>query len=297
MPAAQSGKAAPLTLSSVLALASAGVYALALVLAQIGLRHQAVLAGAMISLPTTALAFWLATVAFPLQGFDLQALLLFAAVGALYPVAVTLLSFQANRHLGPTLAGALGNVTPLVAVGFAVLVLGEQLTAARAVGVGIVLAGVLLLSFRGPIEARRWLGWALLLPLAGALIRGGVQPVVKLGLARWPEPLAATLVGYTVSAALILAIGFTRSGGRLPAWTAHGIGLFMVIGLGNGASVLLMYAALQTGSVSLVAPLLAVYPFFTLLFSRLLLRVEPVDGRLLAGLVLTVAGVAIVLSG
>jgi hypothetical protein len=40
--------------------------------------------------------------------------------------------------------------------------------------------------------------WMLLLPLPAA-IRGIVQPIIKLGLERWPNPIAAVVVGYAVS--------------------------------------------------------------------------------------------------
>ena len=103
--------------SSVLALASAASYALALVLAQIGLRYQSALSAATVSLPTTALALWLvALVSLDFHGVERHAAALFASIGVLFPIAVTLLSFESNRHLGPNIAGALGNATPLIAV-------------------------------------------------------------------------------------------------------------------------------------------------------------------------------------
>src|SRR3954453_10877734 len=251
--------------SSVLALASAASYAFALVLAQIGLRHQSAVAGATVSLPTTALALWLVALAtVDLHGFEPRAAARFAAIGVLVPVAGTILSFESNRHLGPNVAGALGNATPLIAVLFGVLILGERLTLDRGVGLALIVGGVVLLSSRGRLDARRWSPWALLLPFSAALIRGLVQPLMKLGLALWPEPLAATLIGYTISATVILAVG--RARGQLPGRDLHpkGAPLFATVGLLNGGSVLLMYSAMAMGPVSLVAPLIAVYPLFTL---------------------------------
>jgi uncharacterized membrane protein len=157
----------------------------------------------------------------------------------------------------------------------------------------LIVGGVVLLSTRGRLDARRWSRWALLLPFSAALIRGLVQPLMKLGLALWPEPLAATLIGYTVSAAVILAVGHAR--GERPGRNLHpkGAPLFAVVGLLNGGSVLLMYSALSRDRVSLVAPLIAVYPLFTLAFGAVLLRSESLHSRLIAGIALTVIGVAI----
>ena len=54
-----------------------------------------------------------------------------------------------------------------------------------------------------------------------------------------------------------------------------------------------MYGALAQGRVGLVAPLVAVYPLFTLAFAAFLLRRETLHLRLVAGIALTVAGVAV----
>lgn len=277
-----------------LALASAACYALALVLAQIGLRYQSALSGAMVSLPTTAVALALvARASLDPASFDLRGAAFFAAIGLLFPVAVTLLSFESNRHLGPNVAGALGNATPLVAVLFGMLVLSERLTLERALGLALVVGGVALLSVPGRLDARRWSHWALLLPLAAALIRGLVQPLIKLGLAIWPEPLAATLIGYMMSAAVILVVAAMRRSPGERSLHPKGSLLFALVGLLNGGSVLLMYSALAMDRVSLVAPLLAVYPLFTLAFAAVLLRSEKLHLRLIAAIALTVAGVAV----
>ena len=53
---------------------------------------------------------------------------------------------------------------------------------------------------------------ALLLPLAGALIRGVVPPIVKLGLEVWPSPLWACLIGYIMSSLVVLAVQRIRNG-------------------------------------------------------------------------------------
>lgn len=280
--------------SPALALGSAACYALALVLAQIGLRHQPALSGATVSLPATAAALWLvAWAGLDFHGFDGRAAAIFAGVGLIFPVAVTLLSFESNRHLGPNVAGALGNATPVIAVLFGVAILGERLTLDRVLGLALIVVGVAWLSVKGELDARRWSAWALLLPFAAALIRGLVQPVMKLGLAIWSQPLAATVIGYTMSAMVILAVATARRRPGTRVFHPRGSPLFALVGLLNGASVLLMYSALARDRVSLVAPLIAVYPLFTLAFAAMLLRSERLHLRLVAGIALTVAGVAI----
>jgi drug/metabolite transporter (DMT)-like permease len=279
------------------ALASASCYALALVLAQIGLRGQSVLAGATVSLPITAAALLLVGLfGLDLAGFDSRAAAIFAGTGLFFPVAVTLLSFQGNRLLGPNLAGALGNATPLFAVAFGILILGDHLTLQGTAGLASILGGVALLSIPGRLEARRWTAAAIAIPLGAAIIRGTVQPVMKLGLAFWPEPLAATVISYTASASVMLAVSLVLGRGRLLLPELRSVPVFACVGLLNGASVLLLYSALAIGRVSLVAPLVAIYPLFTLAFSAVLLRGEILHARLLAGIAATVLGVVLLLA-
>ena len=70
---------------------------------------------------------------------------------------------------------------------------------------------------------------------------------------------------------------------------------FIAVGLVNGAAVLLLYLALNRGSVTIVAPLVGCYPLLTLILGRLFLG-ESIPTRFaLAGTFITVAGVGLLL--
>ena len=49
------------------------------------------------------------------SSFNASGALLFALSGCLFPAVVTLLTFEANRRVGPSVTGALGNLSPLFA--------------------------------------------------------------------------------------------------------------------------------------------------------------------------------------
>jgi drug/metabolite transporter (DMT)-like permease len=281
----------------IIALASAACFALALVITQAGLRHMPPLAGAAISVPSATLLFWLST-PLTIDGATIvgRAVAIFAAVGLLFPAAVTILTFAANRRLGPTLAGTLGNLAPLFAVLGAFVVLNEQPALLQLGGLMVIVVGVLLLSWPSPsLQGSPWPLWALLLPLAAAVIRGAIQPAVKAGLAVWPNAFAAGLIGYSVSSLVVLAVA--GRAGALGSVTRQGAVTFAGVGLCNGAAVLLLYLALGSGPVSLVSPLVATYPLFTLVFATALSRAEPLTPRLIAGVVLSVSGVMLLLAG
>ena len=286
-----------MTAPIVLALASSLCFALGLVLAQIGLRHAEPWRGALVSLPTSTLLLWLVSpLALDWHAIEPHALMIVAAVGLLFPASVTLLTYEANRHMGPNIAGALGNLTPLFALLLAALLFGEVPGVLQALGILAIIVGVAVLSLRRPEGGRPWPLWAMALPLAAAAIRGIVQPITKLGLGLWHSPFAAVLAGYTVSSVVLLAATLPRPGVfRMPPRAAAA--WFAAVGIANVGAVLLLYAALSAGPVTLVSPLVATYPLLTLGLSALMLRSTPLDAPLAGAIALTVSGVAALIAG
>src|SRR5579883_765603 len=130
-------------LATTLALTAALLFGLALVITQLGLAHLPPRLGAQVSLVTSTALFWLLS---PLpvdwHGWSGRAALLFALVGLLFPASVTLLAYESNRRMGPNVAGALGNLTPLFAVLLATVFFGEALRPAQALGIAAIVLGV-----------------------------------------------------------------------------------------------------------------------------------------------------------
>ena len=282
------------------ALIAAALFAAALVTTQFGLRHMDGLAGAKISIPSAAALLW---VLFPLchgGGFDgvhAQGAGIFLALGLFFPVAVTLLAYEANRRMGPTVAGAIGSTAPLFAVLGAVLFLGEtpglsQMTATLAIvagstvlvwrsnAVGEVLKGAAFVS---------WVAWC------AALLRALAQVIAKAGLLLWPDPYAAVLLGYSVSAVAVWVIAAFSRRPESRVYTQRGGAWFALTGVFNSSAVLALYAALEVGTVNIVSPIVATYPLFTLLLNTIILREERLSARLMGGVALMVGGVAALL--
>ena len=281
-----------------LAFASAFFYGLGLTLTQRGLRHVSPAVGAAMSIPTSTL-FFVLIAPFWLSGAppSLTAIAIFAGVGILFPATATLLTFEGNRWLGPTVTGALGNLAPMFAVAFAIVILGEPPRTGQIAGLAAILAGVAILSTARSGLPGEWKSWYLLLPLGAAALRGLIQPVVKLGLEHWPSPFAAVLFGYLVSTFVVVSASRLRTGRWIAAAPKEGRLWFAIVGLCNGIAVFLMYAALARGPVTLVSPLVATYPLVTVVASALLLgRIQDVS-KIAAGVALTVAGVGLLLAG
>jgi drug/metabolite transporter (DMT)-like permease len=284
------------SLAILLALVSTLFFGTAFVLTQIALRWMPPWLGAAFSVPTSTLLFWcMAPFTVDVAHADSHAIAIFAGVGLLFPATVTLLNFESNRLMGPNIAGALGGLAPLFAVLLAWLLLGESLHLFQIVGIAAVACGVMLM-FRGGRRALTLSSiWMLAPPLTAAAIRGVTQPIIKLGLEHWPSSIAAVVIGYTISSAVLVLFAALYNRGAPRHFDRRGVLWFGAVGICNGLAVLLMYAALGCGPVALVSPLVASYPLVTILLSHLFLKEEPVSAPLMAAVATTVAGVIILI--
>jgi drug/metabolite transporter (DMT)-like permease len=287
-----------LTLTVIIAFVSAALFGSAVVIAKSGFRHVDAIAASAISIPSAALMFFL-LMPWLLDTSQVSAhgAIIFALIGIFFPAAVTLFVFSGTDKLGATTANAISNTTPMFAILFAILFLGETLTLDRVLGAATVVAGVITLSWDEKSRKRDWPLWALLLPIGAASSRGGGLALTKFGLNVWPDPFAAVVIGYGVSASVLLLLNMVRAmrANVRPRLTAKAIPWFVATGWCNGAATLAMFSALKTGEVSLVSPIIATSPLFTLLLGALILRQERLSPRLGIGVALTVVGILLLL--
>jgi drug/metabolite transporter (DMT)-like permease len=277
-----------------LAALSAAGFGAALVTTHSGLKTMDASTGAKVSIPTATLLFWMLSPYLDLAGWQAAAIGIFALVGLFFPAAVTLLTFEANRRLGPTVTGTVGSSAPLFAVLGAAAFLGEPLGARELLATALIVLGSVALMGRQQAGADGRPRSDLWLPWTSAALRALAQVLSKAGLALWPNPFAAALIGYTVSSAVVWCTALGGRGTPL-VFTRSGVAWFAATGALNGAAVLLLYHALSAGPVYLVSPIVATYPLFTLMLNAVVLREERYSLRLLVGVALTVAGVVLLL--
>ena len=278
-----------------IALLSSVFFAIAMITSRVGLRALDARSGAAISIPTATLLFIVAApFALDTAGFDLRAVLFFAAVGLFFPVGVTLLTFRANELLGPTVTSAVSGTAPLFALLAASVFLGEQVPAQAAVSAAGVVAGVALLSWKKDAVRPGFIGWVLLWPLAGAVVRAFAQTGAKAGLLLWSNAFAAGLVGYLVSCTVVIGADRLRRSGR-PKLYPRDIAWFAGTGVLNGGAVLLMYFALSMAPVWVVAPIVASYPLLTAILGTAVLHDEKLSLHAALGGCLTIAAIVYLL--
>ena len=137
----------------------------------------------MLTVPSVTVLLWaLVPIFMDWRAATLVSVGSFVAAGPLTPGTVILLTHMANRRMGPTIAGALGNLAPFFAVPAAAILLGEIPRSLQGLGILIVVVGVVLLPLTRPDSGKPWPLWAAALPIGAAAIRGLAQSIIIVGL-------------------------------------------------------------------------------------------------------------------
>jgi len=246
-----------------------------------------------ISMGTCVLVFW-SVAPFQLQKeyFSNPGILVFAANGLIHPLLSMSLSFKANKIMGATVSTTIASLAPLFASLGAIAFLGEHLTYQILLGTLGTVVGVVVLSWKreGPFN---WSLPALVFPLGASIIRGSNHVVAKVGLGMLPSPFFAALVSFTISFAGAMVIYRIHKGTIKIHAPWQGFSLSVIAGLCIVIGVLSMYAALKTGLVIAVSPVISTFPLFTFLIS-LLFRQESLTFRVFWGVLLVVGGVILI---
>lgn len=291
---------APVQLTVLLALASAFLFALSDQLAYRGLNTADARSGSVVSVAVSALFFWLfAPWLLKASYWWTNAAIIFAVIGIFRPALSIYLAMIGIGYLGPTLASSFSSTSPLWGGILAVSLLGESITPAIAIGTLSVVAGAIVAAYRPQGLLRNWPLWALLFPLAAAVVRASGHVATKYGYEELPSPYFASLVSISVSAVLGWVVfslqGHRFKGGKdVRQWLAA-YKWFAVSGTLNGMSIYTLNTALEQGSVVTVMPVASAGPVFTLLLGLFVFRRETITWRTVASIALVVCGVLLVI--
>ncbi len=279
-----------------LALTSATLFAVSILVLHRGLRHTDSETGSLIQIAATVLCYWLlAPWLVESWYWFTPAAAIFAAVGLFKPFLSANASLLSVHFLGPTPTSTLAATSPLFAAAFGVIFLGEHLTLAIVLGTMAIMAGSIVLAQQGGWGRRTsWPLWALSLPLAAALIRSSGDVLTKFAMIDLPSPYFAGLVSFTVSLIIALLVYGARRRSLPKLGRAQGTGWFVLAGVINGVSVYCLNVALKLGEVIVVIPLVSASPFLTLLLSVFLVRQETISRNSLLAVLLVVPGVIMI---
>jgi uncharacterized membrane protein len=277
------------TTPQMLALASALCSAISTMLIQRGLRHANFYAGFWINIVVGMIGLWsVVLLMVPADAYHWSAVPYFVLSGVVGTAAGRLFRVVAIEKVGAPVAASINNLSPFIATGLAILLLGERVTLPILLGTLVIILGTILLSQSG-----RHIGFRvhhLLYPLLSASCFGVVAILRKLGLGH-AGPLFDSAINNT--AAMVAATVFVLASGKRAALVCNGRSLLYFIGGGiaENTGVFLVLVALGFGEVSVVTPLAGTAPLFVLLLTVLFLGGEQLSGRIVVGAVFIVLGV------
>jgi drug/metabolite transporter (DMT)-like permease len=200
--------------------------------------------------------------------------------------------YIAIDRIGASPATAIKNSAPVITTFLAAWLYSEPVTPIRWAAVAGIVGGVILVTWKPGAGVRRWVDIGVAAAI-GAALSYGVRPLfLKFGLEAADLPLTAAFVG--AIAALVYALSFGDRSGLLRARHEPAFGLFVVSGVLQAVGFLALTIGLSGGEVSVVYPVTASAPLFTLLFTWLFLRgIESLTWRIVVGAALIVAGVVV----
>jgi len=266
-------------------------YASALVSARAGLRYSTPATVTLVSILIQNLLLWSAIfITRGLHPVPLSGILLFTLVG-IFQLGVRLLAYTGVEKIGASRSSALQAVSPLISAAIAIVILGEPTTPLIVLGTCLVVAGIVLISWRPERQFANFRRWHLLLPIGAAFLTGINHPIRRYVLTMADEPLFFSALMGSVSFVgfLIYFAVFPRS--QRLVWNGRAVGPFLATGLCETMSILLIITAISMGRVVIVAPIAASYPVWSLIQSAIFLRdLEAVNRKVVMGIVSVVAG-------
>src|SRR4029434_8781215 len=135
--------------------------------------------------------------------FDQRSILIFAVVGLFQPGLTRLLSYKGIDALGVAITDPIRATTPLFSALMAIIFLGEKLTRPIMVATLMIIAGIILLSWRNGSMNLTGAAVFLWYPIAASALAGATKVVRKVGLAAVPHPLVAA-AGAATSSVVVL---------------------------------------------------------------------------------------------
>lgn len=232
----------------------------------------------------------------PFDGLPLETVGVFLFAGVVGTALGRLATFAGVHRVGASVNSAGISTRPLFATLLALAWLGEPVSPLAAVGIVVLVAGLVVLALGKGGDLGGWTTRDLLFPLAAAAAFAVGNVVRRYGLTVTD---ASTLqaVALNESAALVALFGFavaTRRADVLDAPRETYL-FFTGSGLLTAVALFALFEAFDRGPVALVDSIAATAPFFTTIFAYFLLSdVERVTRGVVAGALLVVAGAALI---
>ena len=163
-------------------------FALFAVFGWLGLRHSTPLTGAIVSLVARTVTLGAAVVfSGGIPRYRSTALAVFVFLGGLQS-AISLLTFIGLQRIGTSRSQPLRNSYPLWSTAIVIAVMHEQASEAVLAGTLLVVAGIVLISWKPETTALSYRWWHVLYSLGAGFLAGVAFPLRRYGLTITNEP-------------------------------------------------------------------------------------------------------------
>jgi drug/metabolite transporter (DMT)-like permease len=275
-----------------LALLTAISFALSNIFVRNGFQYSTPFTATLVSLIVHTVGLWTAVLlTMGIPHVALAAVIAIVITGLLQPV-MRHCHYTGIHKLGTARAVTLRNTFPLPTVVIGILFLGEPITGLGIAGTLLVVAGIVLTSWRidKHLPAFHWTH--LIYPIGTALITAVVHPLRRYALLQSHEPLFLTAIVGPVSLVAFATYYAMPMCKEKLVWDWRAFWPFFISGFFETSSVLLLLLAFSLGPVVVVSPIASTTPLWTLIISAIFLRqVERITAATAVGTILVVAGV------
>lgn len=234
----------------------------------------------------------------PLVGLTPRLVGIFAVAGLVGTAMGRIFVFAGVDRVGASINSAGISTRPLFATLLAVGFLGEPLGPLTAVGVAVLVAGLVVLTYSKGGDVEGWNPRDLLFPVGAAAVFAAGNVLRRFGFQdTGASALQAVAVNETAALVALAAYALARHGTDPLAASRESYPYFVGSGLLTAVALLSFFAALATeeGRVAVVDPLAATAPLFTTVFAAVLLGdVERVTRGVVAGAALVVVGAVLI---
>jgi drug/metabolite transporter, DME family len=279
----------------ILASITAVCYAAALVSSRLGLKYSTPDTVTLVSILVQNVTLWTAVyLTGGIPKVSSIAVGIFCIVG-IFQMGVRLLAYTGVLKIGASRSGSLQSISPLISATIAITILHEPATTLIITGTVLVVAGIVLVSWKAEREVASFRLWYLLLPVGAACLTGMNHPLRRYAFSLSDEPLFFSAFMGLVSLAGFAVFRRVSPHRQRLDWDRKALGPFLWTGIFETLSIVLIMTSLSVGRVVLVAPIAATYPVWALIGAKLFLRdVERITLKTVAGILSVVAGTAAV---
>ena len=214
---------------------------------------------------------------------------LFGIVGV-FQLGVRLLAYTGVLKIGASRSSALQSINPLISFTIAIVVLKESATVLTLAGTLLVVAGVVLVSWKAEQELLSFRWWHLLLPVGAAILSGVNHPMRRYALSLSNEPLFfSAFMGFVT---LIAFAGYMTISSQEPrlVWDRRALWPFVCTGIFETFSIFLIITGVKHRPGVVIAPIAATYPVWSLIGAKVFKDVERIGLKAAVGILSVVAG-------